>query len=80
MKEEVTVTDSEHGFIPEGATLEIENSMTNQFNGRKTLRVRTDADVPSRTERFTLFQMPDDSSWTEVHVGLSREHESVKLE
>jgi hypothetical protein len=77
----LTVEESTHGIIPEGTTLTVHSDRTNQFSDRRVLTVSADCDIPNVVEggRLQLHKMPEDSYWTEIHVGLKREHEKVKL-
>jgi len=81
-KETLTVTNSEHSIIPEGTTLTVHRDQTNQFSDRRTLTVSADTEIPNRTadSRFQVYRTDSSDAWTEIHVGLSREHEKVRLE
>lgn len=80
----LTVASSEFGYIPEGTEVTVTQDQTNQFTGQRTLSIRwsKSVDVPNRTAAPSaqVIQMPEDDVWTEVHVGLSREHEKLTFE
>lgn len=75
----LTVANSQHNIIPEGTTLTVTRDHTNQFTDRRilTLEIPESVDVPNRAGSLQVFTTPDMDAWTEIHVGLSREHESL---
>lgn len=76
-----TVADSTHGIIPEGTTFNVMRDSTNQFTDRRvlTLEIPPAVDIPNRSGSLQVYTKPGMNRWTEIHVGLSREHESITL-
>lgn len=79
--EEVTVATSQYDIIPEGTTLTVKRDHTNQFSDKRVLTLSwgESLDVPNRrtSTEAQYYKHPEDDVWTEIHVGLSRNHEGL---
>lgn len=75
------MTESLHNYIPEGTTFTVIRDHTNQFTERRVLTLEIeDTEIVNRVGSLQVYQKPEDSVWTEIHVGLSREHEEINFD
>jgi hypothetical protein len=77
----LTVIDSKDGHIPEGTTLRVEDSHTNQFTGRTVLTVLPTPTPEDRVEGSTIqvYQMPDSTKDVYTEIVVYRESDTITV-